>query len=77
MPIIAADSASAGHGARVAPAAGRDRRLGRAGVEARQPAKFAALEGIGHTTSHAPFTLWRNIHPKSGRIVGGLRIRTG
>jgi len=52
-----ADSASARHGARVRTAAVVIGDWAARVVEARQPAKFAALEGIGHTTSHAPLTL--------------------
>jgi cytochrome d ubiquinol oxidase subunit I len=46
-------------------------------VEARQPAKFAALEGIGQTRSHAPLTLGGIYDPKSGELVHGLRIPDG
>lgn len=46
-------------------------------VEANQPAKFAALEGIGRTTGHAPLTIGGIYDAKSGHIVGGLRIPDG
>jgi cytochrome d ubiquinol oxidase subunit I len=43
-------------------------------VEANQPAKFAALEGIAHTESNAPITLGGIYDESTGQLVGGLRI---
>jgi cytochrome d ubiquinol oxidase subunit I len=43
-------------------------------VEAHQPAKFAALEGIARTRTHAPITIGGIFDAKTGHIVGGLPI---
>ncbi len=46
-------------------------------VEAKQPAKFAALEGLGHSQTHAPVTIGGYYDAKSGKLVDGLRIPDG
>jgi cytochrome d ubiquinol oxidase subunit I len=46
-------------------------------VEANQPAKFAAIEGLSHTQTHAPITLGGVYDAHTGRLVDGLRIPDG